>query len=94
MEWANAGNETDVDFQSGLNVQAKDWAKTKETLEEEVVKLHNPWRLVEEEGIVFLEVWCVFKEMKLLEFCQEEMGEEMNPPSRVNLALYTSLHGA
>jgi hypothetical protein len=34
---------------------------------------------VEEGGIVFLEAWRVFREMKLQEFCQEEMGEERNP---------------
>lgn len=34
----------------------------------------------------------MFKGVKLQEFCQVEMGEEMNPP--VNVALYTSLHGA
>jgi hypothetical protein len=54
--------------------------------------LPNPWRLAEEEETVFLEVWCVFKEIKLQEFCHEEMVEEMKPP--VNVALYTSLHGA
>lgn len=55
--------------------------------------LPTPWRLVEEEEeIVFLEVWCMFKEIKLQEFRHEEMVEELKPP--VNEALYTSLHGA
>jgi hypothetical protein len=53
----------------------------------------NPWRLLEEEEeTVFLEVWCMFKEIKLQEFCHEEMVEEMKPP-RQRGAVYVTAWG-